>query len=126
VQDLAPGVYHYSAIDHNLGLIAAPPLPPAALLLAGQSWADEASVIIFMIANFDRTWWKYKHPNSYRVVLIEAGHIGQNILLTATALGLGGTPTCAISEAAVEALLQLNPYRQAVVYAVALGRLPGK
>ena len=28
--------------------------------------------------------WKYDDPNAYRVVLIEAGHIGQNIMLAAT------------------------------------------
>ena len=29
--------------------------------------------------------WKYSDSNAYRVVLIEAGHIGQNIMLAATA-----------------------------------------
>ncbi|MDV4159365.1 MULTISPECIES: nitroreductase family protein [Rhizobium] len=37
-----------------------------------------------------------RHPTGFRVVLIEAGHIAQNMLLAATASGLVATPTCAL------------------------------
>ena len=36
--------------------------------------------------------WKYDDPNAYRVVLIEAGHIGQNIMLAATQQRADGMP----------------------------------
>ena len=36
--------------------------------------------------------WKYDDPNAYRVVLIEAGHIGQNIMLAATQQRAVGLP----------------------------------
>jgi SagB-type dehydrogenase family enzyme len=88
-----PGVYHYSGLRHALTRVAAPPLPPIGALLSGQQWADDAAAVVLLAARFERTMWKYGHPNSYRVVLIEAGHIAQNILLAATAEDLAAAPT---------------------------------
>ena len=42
-----------------------------------------------------------------RYVHIEVGHAGQNLLLQATALGLGGTVVGAFDDAAVQQLLDL-------------------
>jgi nitroreductase len=65
--------------------------------------------------------WKYPHPTGYRVVVLEAGHIAQNLLLAATAHGLAATPTCALGDRAVEELLGLDRLAEAAVHAVALG-----
>jgi SagB-type dehydrogenase family enzyme len=119
-----PAVYHYDARDHALAPVARPPLPPAGALLSGQAWADDAGAIVFLVARFERTMWKYGHPNSYRVVLIEAGHIAQNLLLTATDEGLCAAPTAALQDAPLEALLGLGGIAESVVYAVALGSAP--
>ncbi|MGO7624572.1 nitroreductase family protein, partial [Rhizobium ruizarguesonis] len=42
-----------------------------------------------------------RHPTGFRVVLIEAGHIAQNMLLAATASGLVATPTCALNDSMI-------------------------
>jgi SagB-type dehydrogenase family enzyme len=124
VDGVDPGIYHYDARAHVLAPAAGPPLPPAGALLSGQAWADDAGAIVFLVARFERTMWKYGHPNSYRVVLIEAGHIGQNLLLTATDEGLCAAPTAALQDAPLEALLGLGGIAESVVYAVALGSAP--
>jgi len=121
VAGLDPGVYHYSGLRHTLSVVAQPPLPPVGALLSGQEWADDAAAVVLLAAHFERTMWKYGHPNSYRVVLIEAGHIGQNILLAATAENLAAAPTCALQDAPLEALLGLGEVRQAIIYAIVLG-----
>jgi SagB-type dehydrogenase family enzyme len=122
VDGLAPGVYHYSAIDHTLGRLAAE-LPEKLGDLAGaQDWADEMSCIIVLAAFFERTMWKYDDPNAYRVVLIEAGHIGQNMLLAATDAGLAACPTAALSHEPLFDLLELpSRITCAPVYAIAVG-----
>ncbi|HEU5134935.1 MAG TPA: SagB/ThcOx family dehydrogenase [Steroidobacteraceae bacterium] len=121
VSDVPPGVYHYSGVENSLGLVARPPLPPAAKLLSEQEWTNDAAAVVFLVASFERTNWKYPHPNSYRVIAIEAGHIVQNILLLATEQRLAAAPTAALQEAPLEALLHIDPIRQGVIYAVALG-----
>ena len=92
VEGLAPGFYHYSAYDHDLGLIETDRMPKLSELVGGQDWADEMPCLILLCATLGRTMWKYDDPNAYRVVLIEAGHIGQNIMLAATRNGLVGMP----------------------------------
>jgi SagB-type dehydrogenase family enzyme len=46
-------------------------------------------------------------PRAERYALMEAGHVAQNVLLQATALGLGSIPVGGFDEAKVTALLKL-------------------
>lgn len=121
VRGLRPGVYHYSGLDSTLGLVGDRDLPPISALLGDQDWFDAAGAVILLVANFDRCMWKYDHPTGFRVVLLEAGHIAQNILLSAAARGLASAPTCAITDRVAERLCGLDAVTQAAVYAVALG-----
>jgi SagB-type dehydrogenase family enzyme len=121
VEGVLPGIYHYSSSENSLGRLEDVPLVPARHMLGDQEWVDDAAAIVFLVANFDRTMWKYPHPSAYRVVLIEAGHIGQNIALAATALGLAAATTCAICDSVAEAALRLTSITQSVIYAVVLG-----
>jgi SagB-type dehydrogenase family enzyme len=121
VEGLRPGLYHYSAVDNSLGLLTDAPLPEVGDLLAGQPWFDNAAAVVLLVAHFERTMWKYPHPTGFRVVLIEAGHIAQNMLLAATANGLASAPTCAVSDSPLQRILGLDPVSQAVVYTVSIG-----
>jgi SagB-type dehydrogenase family enzyme len=121
VDGLAPGIYHYSALDHSLGLVADTPSVTPSQLFAQQPWTDEAAFGILLVANFERMGWKYPHPNAYRVVLMEAGHIGQNIALVAADHSLNATPTGAAFDSVAQSLLGLNKVKQALVYGVFIG-----
>jgi SagB-type dehydrogenase family enzyme len=121
VSGLEPGVYHYAGSTHSLMRLKTHDLPSIGDLLANQDNLDNAAVVIFLVAQFDRPMWKYPHPNGYRTILIEAGHIAQNILLTAAKRGVASLPTCATNDAEVRRFLGLNLVRQAPVHAVVLG-----
>jgi SagB-type dehydrogenase family enzyme len=120
VEGLAPAAYHYAAVDHSLAPVAALP-PSLGELLGGQDWFDHAGAVIVLVAHFPRCAWKYPHPTGYRVVVLEAGHIAQNVLLAATAHGLAATPTCAVADGKLEQLLGLDRVTQGVMHTVALG-----
>ncbi|MEP0600368.1 MAG: SagB/ThcOx family dehydrogenase [Nitratireductor sp.] len=122
VEGLAPGIYHYSALDHDLGRIEAPGLPTLSELTGTQEWADEMACLIVLAADLRRTMWKYEDPNAYRVVLIEAGHIGQNIMLAATHHELTACPTAALSHARIAQLLKFDSVAVSPIYALALAR----
>ena len=126
VEGLAPGVYHYSAVDHTLGLVSSAPLPRLGDLLAGQRWFDQAAATILLAAEFERTMWKYPHPTGYRVVLLEAGHIVQNMLLLATEHGLAATPTCAVDDKLVDRTVGIDSVTQAVLYTLSIGTRSAK
>jgi SagB-type dehydrogenase family enzyme len=120
VEGLEPGVYHYAGLDHSLGRVRAG-RPDLAALLGNQAWFADAGAVILLVAVFERCMWKYPHPTGFRVVLLEAGHIAQNLLLAATERGLAATPTCAISDRTAEALCGLDRLAHAAVHSVALG-----
>ena len=120
VEGLDPGVYHYSGADHSLAPTGRGP-ESIARLLGNQEWFDAAGAVVFLVASFERSMWKYPHPTGYRVVVLEAGHIAQNMLLAATSHGLAATPTCALADRVVEELLGLDRVTQAAIHSVALG-----
>jgi len=98
-------------------------VPPADLasLLGDQDWFSPAAAVVLLVASFERSAWKYPHPGAFRVVLLEAGHIAQNLLLAATHHGLAAAPTCALSDRAIESLLGLDRVKHAALHAVVLG-----
>ncbi len=123
VDGLRPGIYHYSAADHDLGLVRKS-LPKFSELVGGQDWADEMPCLLVLVADLRRTMWKYRDPNAYRVVLIEAGHIGQNVMLAATHHNLSACPTAALAQARIRKALGLRRITDAPVYALTLA-VPG-
>jgi SagB-type dehydrogenase family enzyme len=122
VEGLEPGMYHYSGLEHTLLPVDAKPKYGAAELAGDQPWLDDMACVVFLCAYFERTMWKYEDPNAYRVVMIEAGHIGQNIMLAATSHGLTACPTAALCHTKISALCGLDdPVMQTPVYALAIG-----
>lgn len=125
VDGLAAGVYHYHALEHTLR-----PLPvdgtglrgSLLTLLAGQDWFAAAPLHIIQVARFPRSFWKYRnHPKAYRAVLLDAGHLSQQWMLSATELGLAAYVTAAINEVDIEALLGLDGIDASPVMMCGLG-----
>jgi len=89
VEGLAPGIYKYDPFKHALVMVKEGDyrgaLQSAAL---NQEWVGKAPVDIVLVAFYERTTTVYGE-RGVRYVHMEAGHIGQNIYLQATALNLG-------------------------------------
>jgi SagB-type dehydrogenase family enzyme len=64
--------------------------------------------------------WKYGQ-RGYRHVLLDAGHVGQNLYLVATALGLGPTAIGGFFDRELGALLEL-PEDEEPFYVVCIGQ----
>jgi putative peptide maturation dehydrogenase len=114
VEGLAPGLYHYNAEAHALDMLHE--LPPdgardfAMTAVAGQDYFADAPVMVVMAARFARSMWKYRnHPKIHRAILLEMGHISQNLYLTATEMNLGAFITAAINEVEIEQAFGLEP-----------------
>lgn len=121
VHGIEPGVYHYDAVDQSLEAVPGDDLPRSRSLLAGQESADAAAAVIFLVADFERSMWKYPNPHAYGAVLREAGHIAQNLLLAMTAAGAAGFPTPALTDELCDRVLGLDGIRRSALYAVVMG-----
>lgn len=64
---------------------------------------------------------KYPQSHAYRVLLLDAGHLGQTFHLICTALGLSPWTSAALDEATAERLLGITNPSQLVIYAAACG-----
>lgn len=108
VSGLEPGIYRYMPAQHALEQLAE---GDHRWTLAGAAYMQGAvrrAPAVFVIAGIrERTAPKYGE-RSERYVWIEAGHAGQNLLLQATALGLGSVTIGAFSDLAVKKVLGLE------------------
>jgi SagB-type dehydrogenase family enzyme len=121
VADLEPGVYHYDVQGHRLELLRPGELRREVFQAAvSQEMIWGASLALVMTALFARVQWKYV-DRSYRYALLEAGHLGQNVYLAATALGLGPCGIGAYFDDDLNRLLGVDGYDEAVVYLMAVG-----
>jgi SagB-type dehydrogenase family enzyme len=124
VESITPGVYHYAVQDHGLRRLAAAVDADQVVRLCGnQRWLRDASAIFFMTAMVERTMWKYEHSRAYRVVLLDAGHLGQTFHLVCTRLGLAPFTTAATDDPAIEKLLGVDGVSEILVYTAAAGPL---
>ena len=122
VKGLRRGLYHYDAARHRLGVISTNVTRSKAwLYCARQHFVREAAALFLMTAVFRRTMWKYHLPRSYRVVLLDAGHLCQTFCLVATWLGLAPFCTAALKDTLIEQDLGIDGIRESVLYVAGVG-----
>jgi SagB-type dehydrogenase family enzyme len=125
VDGLDPGIYHYDVRDHALELISPGATPQVACeYCADQRYVADAAALFIMTGVFARTMWKYQHPRAYRVVLLDAGHLGQTFCLTATRLGLAPFSTAALKDTLIERDLGIDGISESVLYVTGVGMPP--
>jgi SagB-type dehydrogenase family enzyme len=126
VQGLDPGIYHYSVRHHEVECLKKGTFEDLVLQsCSNQKWVRDAAAVFFMTAVLERTMWKYTHSHAYRVILLDAGHIGQTFHLVCTKLGLAPFTTAATNDRAIENALGIDGVTEIPVYTVAAG-LPGR
>jgi len=129
VEGLKPGIYHYLPLehigekkvaieficelsDHKERIVEA---------LAMQKWTSNAPVVIFTSCVAYRAEWRYTSM-AHRVVLIDVGHVGQNQMLSAAAMGLGSCNIAAYNQKICDEILGLDGYEEYTVYACTVGK----
>ncbi len=123
VAGLAPGVYRYLPAGHRLERgDPRDPRPALAAAAHAQSWVRENAALVILSAEYARTTGKYGQ-RGVRYAHLEAGHAAQNLLLAATALGLGSVIVGAFDDDAVARALGLPP-GEAPLVLIPLGRPP--
>jgi SagB-type dehydrogenase family enzyme len=121
VEGLPAGVYHYASMDDELELVSQIEGAAAMQEFFPPALYDGAPALIVVLSVvFERVQAKYLE-RGYRFALLEAGHIAQNLLLTATALGLGAVPAGGFWDDPFNAFMGFEPTTEAVLYMVLAG-----
>ncbi len=121
VRGLGAAIFHFDPFRRVLERLSARAGSDALAALSpyGSLLADAAAVI-FVTGMFWRTRFKYG-LRGYRFCLLEAGHVAQNMLLAATALGLASLPVGGLYDRRVDELLGVDGVNESVVYAISVG-----
>ena len=78
--------------------------------------------MIIFTTIFQRIFWKYQE-RSYQYALLEAGHLGQNVYLVGTSLGLGVCAVGAFQEESLNAMIGADRHEETAVYMLAVGKV---
>ncbi|GAJ24920.1 unnamed protein product, partial [marine sediment metagenome] len=87
----------------------------------GQKFVGDAPLVFVWSCIPYRTEWRY-HISAYKAILIDAGHICQNLYLAAEAIGCGTCAIGAYDQDAMDNLLRLDGEDEFVVYLAPVGR----
>lgn len=131
IDGVAPGLYHYHPIDHELRLLRALDGEQAAevalQMVADQTWLADAAMQIVLVGRTERTFWKYRnHHKAYRALALDAGHLSQTFYLLAAEAGLAAFITAAVNDVDIERLLELDHLRHAVIAVCGCGPSSGE
>jgi len=121
IKGLGKGIYLYDVPRHALQTVRKGDFEEAAVKAsAGQEWVRGSAAVFVWIAEFARTTSRYKE-RGYRYVLLDAGHICQNLYLACAVSGLGITAIAALADDEVNALVAADGRERSVAYMAALG-----
>jgi SagB-type dehydrogenase family enzyme len=123
VTGLAAGVYRYLPLSHQL----LPRFQEDGLshkivrAACGQRFVGRAAVVFVWSCVPYRGEWRY-HLAAHKTMLLDAGHLCQNLYLGCEALGCATCAVAAYDQEAVDRLLRLDGNDEFVVYMAPVGK----
>lgn len=123
VDTLEPGLYRYLALEHklieeNLEPGIANQITDGCL---GQDMVKRCGVTFIWVALPERMNWRYSE-RGYRYLHIDAGHVCQNLYLSAEALDCGVCAIAAFLDDKMNSILKLDGEEQFVIYLATVGK----
>lgn len=121
-KEINKGLYHYNVKDNSMELLLEKDLSNWLVKNTyNEDWIKNAAVVFIITGVLDRIRIKYG-DRGYRLILIETGHLAQNILLISTALGLNSCPLAGYIDEEVNKLLDINLQKEKALYMIAVGK----
>lgn len=122
VDGLALGLYRYLPIEHQLYRVKAEEGLATEIDFACFGQYIIGSAVTFLwTALPGRTEWRYAHL-AHRVILMDAGHVCQNLYLACEAIGAGTCAIGAYDQERLDALLGVDGEDEFAIYLALVGR----
>lgn len=124
VDGLKPGIYRYLAISHELVFIKEIQNPKETInsSVLGQKFAGEAAAVFYWTCVPYRGEWRY-NTTAHKVMLLDAGHMCQNLYLGCEAIGCGTCAIAAYDQDFCDSLLEVDGDNEFTVYVAPVGRV---
>ncbi len=123
VEELQSGVYRFLAIEHKLIEVNIDPDIADKITRAcfGQGFVRTSAVTFIWVAVAHRMNWRYGE-RGYRYMHLDAGHVCQNLYLSAEEIDSGVCAIAAFSDDDMNRLLDLDGENQFVIYIATVGK----
>lgn len=127
VSGLQPGLYRFLATEHKLLEVKADAGIADNMVKAclNQIFIKNAAVTFIWVAVPYRMTWRYGE-RGYRYMFLDAGHVGQNLYLSAESIDCGVCVIGAYDDDAVNELLGIDGKEQFAIYLAAVGKRADK
>lgn len=124
ITGLDPGIYRYLPIEHQLLFERDEENLDVALTKAtlGQSFVGRAPVTFIWTAIPYRMEWRYSLA-AHKVILLDAGHVCQNLYLAAGAIEAGTCAIAAYHQELIDQLLDIDGKEEFTIYLAPVGKL---
>ena len=124
VEGLNRGFYRYLPLEHQLVVeyrdeSAAEKIGWAAFQ---QNWMSSAATVFIWSAIPYRTEWRYGLA-AHKVILLDAGHVCQNLYLACEAISAGTCAVAAYDQELMDHLLKIDGKDEFVIYLAAVGKV---
>jgi len=121
VKNIAQGVYHYNIESNHLEEIKKgdhrSAIAEAAL---NQPMCYHAAAVFIWTAIFNRSKCKYGQ-RAYRYIYLDAGHIAENLALSATSINLGTCQIAALYDDEVNQIIDIDGITESTIYLSVVG-----
>ena len=119
--ELPAGLYHFDAHGPALSLLAEGSYRERVVDgFMADPMLRKAPAVLLVTALFLRSRFKYGE-RSYRFIMLEGGHLMQNLILTGQALGLSVVPIGGFLDRCMERILDVDGFEESVIYSAILG-----
>jgi SagB-type dehydrogenase family enzyme len=123
VDGLDAGLYRYIPLEHSLLVEDRDPEIRERLHKALFEQHVRGSAVTFIwTAVPARTEWRYSELSA-KLILLDAGHVGQNLYLAAGAIGAGACAVAAYDQEDLDAVLGVDGHGELSVYAATVGKI---
>ena len=124
VKEILPGLYEFLPLDHALKCVSLGKKLEETVFRAfdEQEMLQQSAVLFLWVADILRGIQTYGRK-VYRYVYLDAGHVGQNLYLTAQALALGACAVSSYDEEVLHKALSLDGEEKKIVHTACVGKV---
>lgn len=124
VNGLRKGIYRYLPLEHKLLFVKEEEALDEKIVEAvnRQKFAANAAVTFIWACIPYRTEWRYA-DRTYKIALLDAGHIGQSLYLACETIGLGTCAIASYNQKLIDDLIAVDGEDEFAVYISPVGRV---
>ncbi|MDP2218432.1 MAG: SagB/ThcOx family dehydrogenase [Methanolobus sp.] len=123
VEGLEKGLYHFLAIGHKLEKVNTSVHIASRVRAAclNQSFVETSAVTFIWSAVAYRMKWRYGE-RGYRYMHLDAGHVCQNLYLSAESIDCGACAIAAFQDEEINSVLGIDGEEEFVIYVATVGK----